>query len=253
MMWEVPVMARIDGHDVLFISFVDRREGGAKCSVRGWVGSFDGGTFVPELPGQGQLIDVGPDFYAATVATGSEPPLLVAWLSSWQTARKIDWGGFAGGPISLPRTLAIEATPTGNRIISRPAGSVLDRFIVAVPATPRAGLGIAQLPARLSATIRTAKGASIANISLDFETGTVRAERAGETHLEWQGAGEFTPTADGSQLLLFVDGPVMELFLPNLGLALSCALPGDGENFEFAIDADGERIVPDWFVLPDAN
>ena len=107
-MWEVPVLVDFGARQVLIVSTVDRRDDAARCAVRYRVGRFDGVSFVPGDAGEGRLLDHGPDFYAAIPSVGAGEPHIVAWASSWATARKIEWaGGIHGGPICLPRTLSL--------------------------------------------------------------------------------------------------------------------------------------------------
>jgi sucrose-6-phosphate hydrolase SacC (GH32 family) len=57
--WEVPILARIDGHDVLFVSEVDRRTDRGECSVRAWLGTLgeEGFVLARGFPKAGQRID----------------------------------------------------------------------------------------------------------------------------------------------------------------------------------------------------
>lgn len=107
-MWEVPLLLDIDGGQMLILSKVDRRGGGASCSVEAIVGRFDGHGFMTE--DSAQPIDLGPDFYAACANTVDGWPddtrVVVGWASSWATARAFAWPGEVnGGVISLPRVV----------------------------------------------------------------------------------------------------------------------------------------------------
>ena len=109
-LWEVPSMIeRGDGTAALVVSMVDRRAGRADSSVHYWPGRFDGMHFERACEGSMPL-DLGPDFYAAIPVPGDPEtgPLLIGWLSNWQTVRGFGWPGFSGGPIGLPRSLALE-------------------------------------------------------------------------------------------------------------------------------------------------
>ena len=108
-MWEVPVLIDDGTSQHLIISTIDRRHGNAQCSVRVWPGRYDGRTFVPDEP-EGDLLDYGPDFYAACFSTQRNWPLdarvMVAWASNWSTARTTAWPGDIGeGAITLPRNI----------------------------------------------------------------------------------------------------------------------------------------------------
>lgn len=108
-MWEVPVLLDYGTNQVLVVSMVDRRNDGAVCSVRAWSGRFDGRSFATDTP-DGKILDHGPDFYATCFNTQDGWPtaerMMVAWASSWATARTMVWpGSVHGGAITLPRTI----------------------------------------------------------------------------------------------------------------------------------------------------
>ena len=127
--WEVPVLVRVpvrgrerDGRWVLLWSIVDRIRGGI-TSTRYIVGDFDGREFRPERIGDtGREFDYGADVYAPlTWSDAPGPPTVMAWMSCWNYARRIPptpW--FTGGPLTLPRLLALEATPTGFDLTQAP-------------------------------------------------------------------------------------------------------------------------------------
>ena len=91
-MWEVPVLVDFGATQALILSIVDRRSDPPECAVRYWLGRFDGEAFAATSPSEGLLLDHGPDFYAAIVAANEAPDrTLVAWASSWATARAMPW------------------------------------------------------------------------------------------------------------------------------------------------------------------
>jgi sucrose-6-phosphate hydrolase SacC (GH32 family) len=103
-MWEVPVLIDLGQTQVLIVSLVDRRGGGAACSVRYWPGALRDGGFdpAPGTPGEGWPLDLGPDHYAAIPASGL--PVTIAWASNWAQARaRATADGGHGGVLTMPR------------------------------------------------------------------------------------------------------------------------------------------------------
>ena len=246
-MWEVPVLARIDGRDVLFVSVVDRRGDGASCGVRAWVGTLgpDGFAPDPDAAPEGQLVDLGPDYYALMGNVEEGWPegerCFVAWAGSWATARAVRWPGFAGGPIALPRTLSIEERG-GPRLLSRPA--VLDDAFTTLSSTvPTAGMGAAAVPADAALTIALSSSAGTLRVEVD-PAGLVEVERTGRHPFAAREA--FAPVDGRTRTLrLFVDGPLVELFLLEDGVTVTAALETDAP---FAVDlrADGTVVAMEW-------
>lgn len=252
-MWEVPLFARLDGHDVLFVSEIDRRAGGAACSVRAWIGTLEETGFVrgPGVPAEGELVDRGPDFYAmmASVEHGwlNEDRAFVAWLSNWQTARDVDWPGFRGGPISLPRTLGIEASPIGLRLTSRPLPAIEKNFTRRVARVPQAGRGTLNVMAdRLS--LRFTGDMGWACIDIDWTVGSLVIERFGE--LPWRGESLFVSAeVNCRRIQIFLDGPAIEFFMLDEGLSASLALGSHGEPFAVAAQSNVGSPVLLWDEL----
>lgn len=255
-MWEVPILARIDGHDILFVSEVDRRDGGAACSVRAWIGSLTETSFTPDrdVPADGQLVDLGPDFYALMagiedIRAQTERPF-IGWLSSWQTARAIDWPGFAGGPISLPRQLAIEHRQSGPVLLVRPNASVESHFTESVAKPPAAGMGQSVLAGNtLSLSITSDKSSAI--IEADFNFGQIRVRRRGQPPADWDRAHRIAKTARSSRTLqLFVDGPIIELFLIEDGIAISLVLETGSSPFTVEARSNDTPVPIEWRQRP---
>jgi sucrose-6-phosphate hydrolase SacC (GH32 family) len=221
-MWEVPVVTRIDGRDVLFVSTVDRRADGAACAVRAWVGTLgeDGFELDRNAPVDGHCVDMGPDFYALMSNVEEGWPdagrrSFVAWAGSWGTARQIGWPGFHGGPITLPRSLALEPRGAGLWLAHRPGPGLLDRFLHAaaepVPAgvaTTTVAAGAKRIELRLAGPVETLE------IRLDVVEGSAAIERRGRDAVIWSARPRFPPAAPGPRsIVLFVDGPLVEFFL----------------------------------------
>ncbi len=252
-MWEVPLFARLDGHDVLFVSEIDRRAGGAVCSVRAWIGTLEETSFVrgPGVLAEGELVDRGPDFYAMMASLEHGWPIgdraFVAWLSNWQTARDVVWPGFHGGPISLPRALCITATDAGPRLCCRPLAVAQDAFMRRVEEVPLAGRG-RFIAAADRLTIGFTGDDGFALIDIDWISGSLGIERFGKH--PWRGDSRFAPTdGKGRNIEIFVDGPVIEFFMLDLGISASLTLGSGATPFTVAAQSVEGSMQVFWYEL----
>ena len=150
--------------------------------------------------------------------------MLVGWASSWATARSCDWpGGLAGGPISLPRRLTIDAA--GTRLRQQPFDDARSR----ARASYHAENGLFRLTITSSAgTVTISKVSKIPTSTLDVDRNTIdpRFQYIRHTHLDFK-------TEDIWALTLFLDGPLIELFIEPLGVSVTAVLPGSNHNVEF--------------------
>ena len=255
-LWEVPVLVQMGEHAVLFVSLVDRRSGGADCSVRAWVGTFDGETFVRshEWPDAGELVDLGPDFYAVMAsAAGGWPrpkPVFVAWLSSWETARRMDWPGFAGGPTTLPREISLERIEGRLRLLHKPAAGLVAAFDTPLPSAPVAGLAEAWFDGSASFTLSITSPTVTATISGDPGSGRLSVARDGADWLRWERthSGVLAKAARRG-LYIFIDGPCVEIFAEPDGRSLSLALPQGGEPLVATLDVGGAAFPLTWKAM----
>lgn len=249
-MWEVPIVViNPVGEAALIVSTVDRREDAARCSVRAWCGSFDGASFQPydHWPDEGEPVDLGPDFYAAMVNTphgwDTFNRTIVGWVGSWQTARKVPWPGFHGGPISMPRQLHV----LGEKgLYIHAEGFARDLISVPVRQVPLAGLGNINFTAgRWRLRVESAEAA----LEVAGDRGDLRASRHGDDWLGWSTAiaGRLDP--ERGRLSLFVDGPVVELFFDDLGVQLTAAVPNAGQPFKVGFEANGRKRALAWTTL----
>lgn len=214
-MWEVPVLIRLDDLDVLILSMVDRRQDVADCAVRYWTGRYDQ-TFVPaaDCPVAGRPLDLGPDFYAAIVNTAQDWPLpephLIAWASNWRYARQLRSGG---GPLTLPRRLNLR----DGRLRQRPARSA-------------AHLACWRAQVDSSFSVRIRRGGSRLHVAVDA-AGAATVERAGADELDWRREyppGTLAPDR-ARELTLFADGPLVELFIAPDDLTVTALIPAPGD------------------------
>jgi sucrose-6-phosphate hydrolase SacC (GH32 family) len=237
-LWEVPLL--IPGRDchVLIVSVVDRRRGGASSSVSYWFGRFDGSAFNMHdgEPPEGRLLDLGPDFYAAMISSPSNwptmGPLLVGWLGNWETARRIEWPGFSGGPISIPRMLDIDWPR--RRLVQHPAREVRGQFVCRSETAQLAGLASAGgLGNDFILRIEAAGGM----VTISQSGPIVTVERTGSALLHWNAVHRLSAPAD--RFALFFDGPALELFLEPSGQCCSIVLPNGGRPFRMRLECGG--------------
>ena len=245
-MWEVPVIVEVDGRDVLLISTIDRRGGGADCAVHAWAGRLgpDGFARDPGSCREGQRLDLGPDFYAAMAVDGE--PLIVGWLSSWATAATFAWPGFAGGIIGLPRRLSLSGGQMRQHV-----ALPINAFSIPVPDTPVAGRGLVTLDGAAAFTLAIGGAQAAATITADPRDGTLTVERIGAAPLQWRQshAGSIAPCPLRT-LTLFVDGPAIELFIAPDGAAVSIAMPVGDAPLTIACHAAGVDHRVEWNVRP---
>lgn len=202
-MWEVPVIVTIDGTDVLLISLVDRRDDAIDCSVHYWLGAFDGVRFsvAAGFPVAGIRLDHGPDFYAAIANLSAGWPdasnVIVGWASNWRAARTRKWhGGSRGGPISLPRSVAIRE----QRLCQSPIPVALD------------------LP-HITGCFSDLLAHGTLTVTADRARGRLRVQT-----LDFDSASAVDWAAETSSYRLFEDNGLVELFIEPEGLTVTAAL-----------------------------
>jgi fructan beta-fructosidase len=212
-LWEVPVLVDFGACQVMMISTVDRRDGSSACAVRYWPGIFDGADFTPANPGPGLLLDHGPDFYAAIVdcatTRGPAPPTLVAWASSWATARAMPWpGGTNGGPITMPRTLRFDA-PSGRLVQAPVAGAVPLSSIVWAGPEPI-----------------TVTGEDCTLSIMRDDTGLIVLRKGLAGLLDWERRDQHCFAAGVEQTIdIFNDAGLIEIFIRPAGVTITAFVP----------------------------
>jgi fructan beta-fructosidase len=89
-----------------------------------FVGRFDGKRFINDNPPDQSLwVDYGRDCYCEFSFTNAPPavaPVAVGWMSDWLYADKTPTSPWRG-QMTIPRTLSLETTPAGIRLVQRPA------------------------------------------------------------------------------------------------------------------------------------
>ena len=214
-LWEMPILVDFGACQALIVSSVDRRNGLADCAVRYWLGQFDGTSFNCQSAPAGLLLDHGPDFYAAIVDTptpGGGDRTLVAWASSWATARSMPWpGGVQGGPVTLPRLLSL--APCGRRLLQRPVRGI-------EPASLRLWDGEAPMTIAISG--------EDASLTLVLDLQGLRVRRSGLSgKLNWERMDlAALPDSGGQTIRIFNDAGLIEVFIEPAGLYVTAFVPG---------------------------
>ena len=214
-MCEVPVLVDFGSHQALILSTVDRRNGGSESAVRYWLGQFDGASFDVHSAPEDRLVDHGPDFYAAIVDTntGREGDrTLVAWASSWDTARAMPWPcGIHGGPICLPRIVSLDAAAA--RLVQRPIAGI-------DPAATHHWDGHTPM------TIPITGGDAAMTLTFGPRTLTVSRHGLGGL-LDWErhDASAFA-NSDAQTIRVFMDAGLIEAFIEPAGLTVTAFVPG---------------------------
>jgi sucrose-6-phosphate hydrolase SacC (GH32 family) len=225
-LWEVPVRISDDGGEGLVLSRVDRRGGRAVCDTVAVPGHFTGDGFT--VTATAQPLDLGPDFYAAmtNLAHGWPDPntVVTGWLASWDTARQARWRGFAGGPISLPRCFAWR---NGRAALSA-LPAVVAGFTIPSAIVPKSGMGIATVVGGFH--VKISGQDCCLDIISGHASGDVIVCRASENpQFDWSRHHPGVLQGSGMRTLrLFIDGPVVELFIEPDALVISACLPCDG-------------------------
>jgi hypothetical protein len=213
------------------------------------VGQFDGERFEvdPNVAAEGQLIDLGPDYYAMTAGVAQDWPdgaPFVAWTASWSTARESIWPGFAGGSISLPRHIGLRRRDGTPQLWSVPWPSLNDRFRP-VSERPASGRGRAEFDGSAAFALTLSGRDGSLRVEGDPETGLLTAKRAAAGVFGWSAdhADAVVP-ATTRGLSLFIDGPLVELFDQGSGISLTAALPGGVTSAR--LDVRGSPVAIAW-------
>ena len=121
-LFELPVAGTSETHWILKVD-VDRNVIGAGSGSQCFVGRFDGQSFEATNEGLPQLVDNGPDFYAAQtfsdLPTGSYHPIWLAWCANHQLATQYPTPGWQGCQ-TLPREVFLFEDEGSLRLGQRP-------------------------------------------------------------------------------------------------------------------------------------
>jgi sucrose-6-phosphate hydrolase SacC (GH32 family) len=174
-------------------------------------------------------------------------PVMVAWLSSWQTARLFPWPQGAGGPISLPRRLELR----GNQLQHTIEPAIISRFHQPAEEVPEAGCGVARITGNAPFTLSIKASRHHLAINGDPATGLIELRRSSDLDdgLDYRGRhNEVLTCCDARTIRLFVDGPAIELFIEPDGRAASVALPSAGA-FDVELVVDNAIVPIRWTTL----
>jgi beta-fructofuranosidase len=254
-MWECPQVARLDGSLVALVGAWAPETGTMR------VLSFVAPDAGPELePSELHLVDQGPDFYAASVLPVSP---LGALLWGWATeARAEGWCREEGwsGVLTLPRIVSLRADGTlGSAPL--PALAALRRDQDGqVVGSGLDGLGAQMefllepgLDASGVCTLRLRFGlAEHLEVTLDLVTGRASVDRR-HASTDPRAAGGVHTTeaidelkAPGATVRGFVDGSVLELFLPGGTVMTTRFYPTSPPPWRLELDGGSSARVTVW-------
>jgi beta-fructofuranosidase len=240
--WECPQLLRLGDVWVLIVSVQMPGRPDPLCKYAVWfIGDFVGTTFRPATMG---LVDYGNVFYAPAVLDGPfGEPLVWGWLQELAPAAVRDRQGFAGA-LSLPRSLSL----SGDALISTPAveldrlwGGALARsgrvaldsgsseVLVGVPGVSAYRVTCSVETSDAEAGVRLpAGGAGATVVAVDARSGRKRlvVREAGQDESSYSQDVPLAAGSDSVTLRVFVDGPIVEVFVED-GPALTTRLtPG---------------------------
>ncbi|WP_104088714.1 glycoside hydrolase family 32 protein [Arthrobacter sp. GMC3] len=195
------------------------------------IGDFDGTSFTTESTGLTRL-DHGRDFYAGVTFDNApaNEKIMLGWMSNWAYAGDIPSAPWRGA-MSLPRRLSLRTIDGFPRLLQRPPEFILEQ-IAAVPAgrfelaqaaeVVLSGHSLLELHWDPAATGRLSlklQGDSDASVDIEHspDTGALRITRHGAAveaiHAAFPSTSTIAMDAAPVQLLLSLDGPLLELFI----------------------------------------
>ncbi len=220
------------GEDCWLLIYGDDRGGaGNHSSTMALVGQFDGGMFEP-LSGP-TYVDQGPDFYAAQTFYGvgaGEPPILMAWMNSWQYANEHPSSGRRGVQ-SLPRSLSV-ASLADPVVRSRPAVDLDELFTEPYAGDDPSGRPVWVSGTAFSMAVTSVHGTAAA---VRCDGSTVVLERAGIPGLDGPATAARMP-ADGGLVTVLVDHGTVEVFTASGRTMTALVFPGD----QWAVETAGD-------------
>ena len=134
--WECPDLfpLKIEGTDIVkWVLLVSINPGGPNkgSATQYFIGDYDGHTFTPDedwpLTEEGIWIDYGRDNYAGV--TWNKGPhndnrrIFMGWMSNWDYAKEVPTETWRSA-MTLPRSLSLENTEKGHRLVSTPVSEL---------------------------------------------------------------------------------------------------------------------------------
>jgi len=240
--WECPDLVRLplDGDDddprwVLLLSTnpVGEDPDPSGSSMHYVVGHFDGTSFVPDSP-ELRPLDHGRDYYAAVTfdAAPDGEAVTIGWMSNWRYAHLFPTAPWRGA-MSLPRVLALCTVHGRPALLQAPPRFVHQRLEHAAPTPVAVGVGPTELsltghtllelrwdPVATGSLSLRLRGDTDAFVDLVHEPGSARLRlvRGGPAteavHPDFPSTSTVPlPRNRPAQLLLSLDGPLLEVFV----------------------------------------
>ncbi|NMN05044.1 MULTISPECIES: glycoside hydrolase family 32 protein [unclassified Novosphingobium] len=245
------------------------------CGASGaqvFIGTFDGHRFTPLAGSAAQIVDMGPDFYAAQcwsdLPGDAHGPLWIGWMSNHLTGKDYPTHPWRGA-MTIPRELHVKDIGGTMVLAQRPARQVRDRlpeygFGGVLADGQRHRLDREGQPLRgqvLLRADRASQGActfAIAGqddsgiaITLDFAANQIRLRRGRHPALPVEAFAAETacamPAGDTIEMTIIVDASSVELFVNDGAVVLTACHFPLGETTVELIAHPGARID---FALP---
>lgn len=237
--WECPDLVRLalDGDDrdqrwVLLLSTnpVGEHPDPDGSSMSCVIGRFDGRTFSSDATELTRL-DHGRDFYAGVTFDNAPEgrAVMLGWMSNWRYAADVPAAPWRGA-MSLPRQLSVRTVGGMPALVQQPVGFVgsllaaADTEDITTPWHLRHGahalLALRWDPARTGPVRYELRGDADAALAIEHrpDAGEVRITRSGADaaalHPDFPSSVVFpVEAAGGVEMLVSIDGPLVELFV----------------------------------------
>lgn len=240
--WECPDLVRlpVDGRpdEVRWVLLLSTNPAGADgdpdgSSQHAVLGHFDGTSFTADDTGLRRL-DHGRDFYAGVTFDNAPggAAVMLGWMSNWRYAAEVPSSPWRGA-MSLPRTLSLRDQAGRPVLVQSPPSFVIEQLRAATgssvtaraaPFTTRLGghtLLELRWDPRQTGQLRLrllGEGDEVVEIVHDPALGALRCTRSGSAtdrlHPDFASTSTAPLAGDHpAQLLLSLDGPLLELFL----------------------------------------
>lgn len=205
------------------------------------IGDFDGRTFTADSNELTRL-DHGRDFYAGVTFDNAPAgeKIMLGWMSNWSYAGAIPTAPWRGA-MSLPRRLTLRTSAGSPRLIQQPPQFVQEWFLSAAPAAEwllaqpfeavLSGHSFMELrwdPSTTGTFRVTLNGEAEAKVVIEHspETGILSITRQGDAvaavHPHFPATCTVALDSSGpAQLLLGLDGPLLELFVNDGEISVS--------------------------------
>jgi beta-fructofuranosidase len=262
-MWECPQILPFDGTTIAVVGSWAPGEG--VMDVLSFVTPPEAPAGIRIEPSSLHRVDHGPNFYAASVMTeGFDQPIMWGWLTE---ARSHDWclADQWSGMLSLPRlmqpgtggVLHSSPVPQMSRLRLSQAGQAVDDVMEGLGAQFEFALeGLPTVSGVHTVRMRFGPEEHL-DVVVDVDAARITVDRRQASRDERATGGEFPIEApdltapDTTTLRGFVDGSVLELFLPGGKVATTRFYPTTPPPWTIELDGPGNSLhLQVWALNP---